>query len=164
MQDYERLPSLTRGTQPRLDWISSFSPNYARFRDKILQHRGIRKIDFDRSAKSLYHELSKCFHENRIPLDSNQDDIIVDMTQAYTNGVFTTLDGAVLECFLHYRYIPYTAITENAVEQYYPVKLDGDLERTVLPVGYREQLYRWVFSGCHFKMDGDDEKIVSISP
>lgn len=129
-----------------------------------MKHRGIRRIDFDRSGRSLYHELSKHFHENRIPLDSNQDDIIVDMTQAYTNGVFNTLDGAVLESFLHYRYIPYTAITDGAVEQYAPAELGGDLQRTVMPLGYREELYARVLNKRDIKVDGDVDPIVSISP
>lgn len=105
------------------------------------------------------------FRENRIPRPTNQDDIIVDMTQAYTSGDFSTLAGAVLESFLHYRDIPYTAITDHAVEQYAPTELGGDLERKVMPSGYREVLYRRVLNRRNFEVAEDDgEPTVSMSP
>lgn len=74
-------------------------------------------------------------------MDSNEDDRIVDE----------------LETSLHYRYIPYTAISDGAVEKYAPVELGGDLERTVMPLGYREKLYERVLKKRDFKMAEDDE-------
>lgn len=140
ISDEERMPSSRRGTQARLDWLIDNSPAYAHFREKILKHRQVRRADFDHTGRRLYHELSKHFHENRIASDMDAKSIIVDMTQDFNKGVFTTLDGAVLESFLHYRHIPYTAISDNVIEEYTPGKPGGDLECTILPAGYRDQV------------------------
>lgn len=158
----ERMPSSRRGTQARLDWLIDNSPSYARFRERILKHRQVRRADFDHTGKRLYRELSKHFYENRIASGMNARSIIVDMTQDFKKGVFTPLDGAVLESFLHYRHIPYTAICDSVIEEYAPGKPGGDLECTIMPVGYRDQVYDTVLGGAG-NME-DMENTVSMNP
>lgn len=174
----EKIPSSKRGVQARLDWIIDNSPAYNRFREKIIIHREIRRVDFDRTSHTVYHELSKYFHENRLAADKNADNIVVDMTQDFKKGVFGTLDGAALECFLHYRHIPYTTIYNNVVEQYALIEPWGDLERTVMPADYRQELYDRLLNGSYGIAKVDDnaakendkakenamETTVSISP
>lgn len=105
----------------------------------MIIHRQIRKIDFNRTIHNVYHELSKYSHENLIQsLDTNADDIIVDMTQDLKKGVYSTVDGAVLESFLHYRHVPYTAILDHVMELYSPSEPWGNLERTVMLATYRD--------------------------
>lgn len=144
----EKVPSTKREVQARIDWIIDNSPSYNTYRENIIRHRQIRKIDFDRTSHNVYRELSKYFHENRIgSLDKNADSIIVDMTQDFKKGVFSTVDGAVLESFLHYRQVPYTAILDDFIEQYSPSEPWGNLERTVMPAAYRDEFYNRLFEG-----------------
>lgn len=153
----ERVPNTKRGVQARIDWIIENSPTYNTFREKIIRHRQIRKVDFNRTSHNVYHELSKYFHENRIgSLDKNADSIIVDMTQDFKKGVFSTVDGAVLESFLHYRHVPYTAILDDIIEQYSPSEPWGNPEHKVMPAAYREELYDRLFKGNA----GDDDDVV----
>lgn len=160
----EKVPSTRKGVQPRIDWIIDYSPAYAIIRERIITRRQIRRVDFDRASRNIYHELSKYFHENRIAGDKNADRIIVDMTQDFKKGVFGIAEGGVLESLLHYRHIPYTTIRDDTVEQFAPSKPWGNLEGTVMPPTYRQELYETLLEGPMdlVTVDGDTEKVTGV--
>lgn len=100
------------------------------------------------------------------------------MTQDFKKVVFSKVDGAVLESFLHYRHMPYTTIDNDIIKQYAPSELCGNLEGTVMPPAYREELYNRLFGesqeveqvhGDGVKRNGvteenAEENTVSINP
>lgn len=76
----------------------------------------------------------------------------------------------MLESFLHYRHIPYTTIDNDIIEQYSPSEPWGNLEGTVMPPAYREELYNRLFEDTQDaeQVHGDAAKgngvTVSIGP